>query len=349
MRRGPLEPADFLVNQLLEPLLADADLSWGDRVALLVNNLGGTTTMELAIVARHALAVLEARGLVVERTYAGTFLSALEMAGVSLSVLQLDDTRLARLDAPTDAPAWPNAAAQPRTRARSLPTLSEAAPTVTRSSEPPQTRLGRKMNEAILVATQALIDAAPRLTEMDRAVGDGDLGISLARGSQAVRSALPNYPLDEPFSTLHALSLTLQKALGGTSGPLYAVFFLRASGRLRSGPNSAPKTWVEAFSAGCVGISELGGAKPGDRTMLDALVPAAEAFQSALNGHTLKDAFAASVHAAEAGAAATATMIPRRGRSSYVGERALGYPDPGAEAVVVWLRALLPLFDESNL
>lgn len=347
VRRGQLKSADFLVNQLLEPLLAEVNLCSGDRVALLVNNLGGTTTMELAIVVRHTLTVLKARGLVVERTYAGTFLSALDMAGVSLSVLPLDDTRLARLDAPTDAPAWPNTAAQQRRWTRSLPTLPEVP--MPQTSEPPQTRLGRMMNEALLVATKALSDAAPRLTEIDRAVGDGDLGISLARGSDAVRSALPNYPLDEPAATIHALSLTLQKALGGTSGPLYAVFFLRASGCLRFGVISAPKTWAEAFSAGCAGISELGGAGPGDRTMLDALVPAAEAFQSALNsGHTLKDAFAASVQAAEAGAAATSTMTPRRGRSSYVGERALGYPDPGAEAAVVWFRALLPLFEESD-
>ena len=82
----------------------------------MVNNLGGTPTMELAIVARRAIEWLEARGLRVERAYAGTFLSALEMAGVSLSVLLVDDARLARLDAPTDAPAWPNAAGRPRVR-----------------------------------------------------------------------------------------------------------------------------------------------------------------------------------------------------------------------------------------
>jgi dihydroxyacetone kinase len=342
VRRGPLEPADFLVNQLLEPILANADLHPGDRVALLVNNLGGTTTMELAIVARHALAVLEAGELIVERTYAGTFLSALEMAGVSLSILQLDDTRLAQLDAPTDAPAWPNAAARQRMGARYLPT-PEVAPTA--SPQLPQTRLGQTLHKAILAATAALSDAAPRLTEMDRVVGDGDLGISLARGSQAVREAVPNYPLDDPAATLHALSLTLQKALGGSSGPLYAVFFLRAAGHLQGGAISAPKTWAEAFRAGCQGMSELGGAKLGDRTMLDALVPAANAFQSAIDaGQTLEDAFATAVQAAEAGAGATANMAPRRGRSSYIGDRALGYIDPGAEASVIWLRALLPLF-----
>src|SRR5205823_3138625 len=91
VRRGPLEPADTLVDRLLAAILADLAPTPGARVALLVNNLGGTPTMELAVVARRAVAVLEGRSLTVERVYVGTFLSALEMAGVSLSVLVVDD------------------------------------------------------------------------------------------------------------------------------------------------------------------------------------------------------------------------------------------------------------------
>ena len=116
VRRGPLEPADALVDRLLDAVLADLALAPGARVVLLINNLGATPTMELAVVARRAVAVLEGRGAVVERAYLGTFLSALDMAGASLSVLPVDDERLAHLDAPTDAPAWPNAAARPRRR-----------------------------------------------------------------------------------------------------------------------------------------------------------------------------------------------------------------------------------------
>ena len=114
VRRAPIEPADRLVDRLLDAISADLGLAAGDRVALLVNGLGGTPAMELAVVARRAIAGLEGRGVVVGRAYVGEFLTALEMAGVSLSVLRLDDARLARLDATTDAPAWPNAAARPR-------------------------------------------------------------------------------------------------------------------------------------------------------------------------------------------------------------------------------------------
>lgn len=341
VQRGPLEPADVLVDRLLSAILTDLAPAQGGTIVLLINNLGGTPTMEMAIVARHALAVLEESSLCVERVYLGTFLSALEMAGVSLSVLSVDEARLALLDASTDAPAW--SGARPRVRSATTyqaPASLSAAASVT----PPVTRLGMALGKAIQDGAKALIAAAPQLTQMDQVVGDGDLGISLERGARAVLQALPSYSLDDPAATLHALSVTLQRALGGTSGPLYGVFFLRAAGALRRGRTDDPATWSEAFLAGCTAIAELGGAAPGDRTMLDALVPAAAAFQRAVHtGQPVAEALRAASAAAVAGARTTAGMMPRRGRSSYLGARALGHPDPGAEAVAIWLGALIPI------
>jgi dihydroxyacetone kinase len=335
VRRVPVEPADALVDRLMGPILAEIT---GDQVALLVNNLGGTPTMELAIVARHAIDVLEQSGKRVERVYAGTFLSALEMAGVSLTVLPVDDQRLARLDAPTDAPAWPNAAARPRSR--STTASPEPSPTLKPAAGAPRTALGHRLGAAIQAAARSLIEAEARLTELDQAVGDGDLGISLTRGARAVLETLPSCPLDDPAATLHELALTLQRALGGTSGPLYAMLLLRAAVCLRSNDPEAATTWAEALRAGGAGIGELGGAAVGDRTMLDALVPASEAFTSGLHaGHLPVVALSEAVAAADRGADATASMIPRRGRSSYLGDRALGHLDPGAVAVATWLRA----------
>lgn len=342
VRRAPLRPADDLVDWLLDTILADLAPAPGTRVALLINNLGATPTMELAVVARRALAVLENRGLVVERAYLGTFLSALDMAGASLTVLPVDDERLSYLDAGTDAPAWPNAAARPRQRMRSATDTSHSVrPDTSPARARPQTAVGKALESAILAATQALIGAGPRLTAMDQAVGDGDLGISLERGSRAVQKELPTYPLDDPAATLRALAMTLQRFLGGTSGPLYAAFFLRASAPLGQGAVDQQQTWAEALQAGCTAIAELGGAASGDRTMLDALLPAAAALQSAvLAGRSGTDALRSAADAASEGARATATMLPRCGRASYLGERALGHPDPGAEAVAVMLQAL---------
>ena len=346
VRREPLEAADDLLDHLVTAILADAPPAPGERVALLINNLGATPTMELLIVARFALATLESLGVQVERVYLGTFLSALEMAGVSLSVLRVDDARLARLDAATEAPAWPNAADRPRVPKAAVAQSGKGKKKagLPRSvSEPPRTELGRALEHAILAAMVALIDAEPTLTELDRIVGDGDLGLSLERGARAVREALgtSSYPLDDPSATLQALGLTLQKALGGTSGALYALLFLRASARLRDLAPTDPKAWIDAFRTGADAIGDLGGSRPGDRTMLDALLPAIDALEASLDaGNTLANALDAAAEAAEAGAEATARMSPRRGRSSYLGDRVLGHSDPGAVAVAVWLRAV---------
>jgi dihydroxyacetone kinase len=342
VRRGPVLAADVLVDHLLDAVLADLALAPGARVVLLINNLGATPTMELAVVARRAVAVLESRGDVVERAYLGTFLSALDMAGVSLSVLPVDDQRLAHLDAATDAPAWPNAAARPRRRSAPPEESSQSSRLVTPPAPSrPRTPVGLAVEAAILTATQVLIEAAPRLTAMDQVVGDGDLGISLERGSRAVRQDLPTYPLDDPAAALRALAVTLQRSLGGTSGPLFAAFFLRASASLGRGAPDDAQTWASALGAGCTAIAELGGAGAGDRTMLDALLPAAAAFQEGVSAHrTRAEALRSAADAAAEGVRATAQMVARRGRSSYLGERVLGHPDPGAEAVAVVLDAL---------
>ena len=162
---------------------------------------------------------------------------------------------------------------------------------------------------------------------------------------RALRHDLPRYPLDQPAQALRAAGFTLQRAIGGTSGPLYAVLLLRAAATLAGRQAEDPLAWAVAFEAGCNAVAELGGATSGDRTMLDALLPAAAALRAALAAQLdVSEALAACVEAAERGAAETERMLPRRGRSSYLGERVLGHRDPGAEAVVVWLRALLPLF-----
>jgi dihydroxyacetone kinase len=176
---------------------------------------------------------------------------------------------------------------------------------------------------------------------MDREVGDGDLGISLARGAAAILRELPALEA-EPSAALRHLSLSIRRSVAGTSGPLYAMFLLRAAGSL-AGAGVAPDAaaWARALAAGCEGVMALGGARPGDRTMLDALVPAAEALQSALRaGRPWREALAEAAAAAREGAARTAAMAPRRGRSSYLGDRALGHVDPGAEAVAIWLGAV---------
>jgi dihydroxyacetone kinase len=304
---------------------------------VLVNNLGATTEMELAIVARHAVSFLAGKQFTVERIYAGTFLSSLDMAGISISLLGLNDERLRWIDAATTAPAWPNVIRQRPRQAEAqiaAPANANVGP-----RNPAQTEVGRKTQQAIEAACNALLAAEDELTEMDRVTGDGDLGVSMARAARAVQAALTSYPVDDISATLKALGHTLRLELGGSSGPLYGVLFLRCASVFGSTHGIGLAQWSEALGQGCQALSELGGAKPGDRTMLDALDPFVKTLQQGVDVKPTREVLLPAVAAAEHGADATAHMKPVLGRSSYLGERVLGYPDPGAKAVSVWLRA----------
>jgi triose/dihydroxyacetone kinase / FAD-AMP lyase (cyclizing) len=329
--RMPLQSADALTETLLTPILQHK--KFPALVAMMINNLGATTAMELAIVARHAVSFLTSRGFTVQRIYAGTFLSSLDMAGISISVLGLNEDRLRWMDAVTTAPAWPNLLKQsPGVSSFEVPTRTTVAAGIA------QSELGGKPKRAIEAACKALVHAEAELTEMDRITGDGDLGVSMARAAKAVQQAVHSYPLNDISRTLKALAHTLGRELGGSSGPFYGVLFLRCGNVLSRSPTMERAQWVQACEEGCQAISELGGAKPGDRTMLDALYPFVSTWKQ--KNDATPQAVWAAVEAAEQGVAATAQMKPKLGRSSYLGDRVLGYPDPGARAVSIWLRAV---------
>ena len=153
----------------------------------------------------------------------------------------------------------------------------------------------------------------------------------MARAAEAAR-ALPEASYSSPSRLFADLGDGLRRAIGGSSGPFYATALLRAAAELEGIATPTSAQWLDAFGAAVTSIGELGGAKPGDRTMLDALAPAVTAWQTG--------GFSTAATAADGGAAATAQMRPRLGRASYLGDRALGTPDGGAVAVAIWLKAL---------
>jgi dihydroxyacetone kinase len=339
VRRDRLQPVGALVSTVAERIFDDRGLKADDRAVLLVNNLGATPAMEMAIVAGEAARAAEARGLRVERMWTGAFLTALDMAGFSLSALAVDDELLSYLDAPTTASAWPTSMAPTKI----VPAVAVAArinETTADAGEPDAALVA-----AIEATARALIADEARLTALDQAVGDGDLGLNLARGAEAVLAEIDGYRALGRSAALRRLSATVRKTVGGTSGALYAVGLMRAAA-VAEKPATGTALWGEALAAAAEAISRLGDARIGDRTMLDALLPAAEALASA--GTDPRAAHAAAVKAAAAGAAATAAVASRRGRSSYLGERAVGHPDPGAEAVVVWLAAIGQVLEEEG-
>jgi dihydroxyacetone kinase len=333
-------PADKLAESLVASIVEDLSVGRGERVALLVNGLGATPEMELAIVLRAAHESLVRREVIVERAWAGTFLSAIDMPGCSISILKLDDEKLAFLDAPTEARAWPRLGRVSENIHVASPASSpEAALPVLDAN-------GRawaaRLQPALHSVAETLLANESKFAELDSVAGDGDLGASMKRAANSILE-VPLGALGTPSCSLAALSSALRKAIAGSSGPFYATALMRASRRLVTVPNPTPHDWADAFRDAVEAIGQLGGAKAGDRTMLDALVPAANAFDGALeDGKDGAAAWAAAVAAAEQGANETTNMTPRAGRASYLGERAVGAPDAGAVAAASWLRALVP-------
>jgi dihydroxyacetone kinase len=339
VERLPHTMANDLVRRLLDSIMSDLGLRSGERVALLVNGLGGTPPMELAIVAREALSKLRADGLSVERAWSGNFLTALEMPGISLSLLRLDSERLALLDAPAMAPAWPGPGRIEKDR-QVLATPTDMAQAPRGAATAPD------LQGPLLAIATALEHAESELTRLDSETGDGDLGISMVRAAEALRSVAQDGG-DDPSVLLATLAARLRRAVGGSSGPFYATALLRAARRLPASPQRGD--WAQAFHDAVVTVSDLGGAKPGDRTMVDALVPAATALARLQDeAVTVSEIVSAAADAAESAAASTANMLPLLGRSSYLGERVLGVPDPGAVAVAIWLRGLARYFAGST-
>lgn len=178
------------------------------------------------------------------------------------------------------------------------------------------------------------------LTELDSAVGDGDFGISLDRGFTAVKTELEAKPPADLRTVFQSTATVLIKSMGGSSGPLLGTFFLRAGATAADKSELAAEDVVALFHAGVEGMQQRGKAAIGDKTMMDAWLPAVEAMRKALEaGAGITEVLERGAAAAEAGAEATKTMSARKGRASYIGDRSVGHPDPGAVAVHMMLKA----------
>jgi dihydroxyacetone kinase-like protein len=178
------------------------------------------------------------------------------------------------------------------------------------------------------------------LTELDSAVGDGDFGISLDRGFTAVQTELRANPPADLRTVFQNAATVLIRTMGGTSGPLLGTFFLRAGAACAGKSELAPADVVAVFQAGVDGNPLRGNAALGDKTMLDALIPAVDAMRGALEGeNALAEILDRGAAAAEAGMQATKTMQARKGRASYLGDRSVGHQDAGATGAHLLLRA----------
>lgn len=196
------------------------------------------------------------------------------------------------------------------------------------------------LTEWIREYARVIADNAQNLSDLDAAIGDADHGINMERGMTAVIAAFEESAPADMAALCKQVGMTLVKSVGGASGPLYGTFFLRMAPALGSGDAVSDADFAKALRAGVDGVVQRGRAEAGDKTMFDALAPALDALDAALSsGASLADGLAAASAAAEKGRDATESMVARKGRASYLGQRSVGHVDPGATSAALLIAA----------
>ena len=195
--------------------------------------------------------------------------------------------------------------------------------------------------------SDAIEDAKDQLSELDGAVGDGDHGVTMSIGFQAVKAELSRRNVDAmaPADLIDTAAMAFLNSVGASTGPLYATGLRRAAQALAGATETTPEAQAALLKGLADGVRERGKGQRGDKTMLDALIPAAEAAASAVRQAASVEAmWREIIAAAEAGAASTRSMVASKGRAARLGERALGHVDPGATSAVVILKAMALTF-----
>lgn len=204
--------------------------------------------------------------------------------------------------------------------------------------------------EKTVAVVQAMAEAMQEnkqhLTKLDSEIGDGDHGNNMHRGFQAALERLEGTEAETPAEVLKAVSSALISKVGGAAGPLYGTAFLRASSALSDKEDVSAEDAAEAVEAALGGIKQRGKAELEDKTIVDALEPAAEAAKGATGG-SVAEVFRAAADAAAHGVEATKDLVARKGRASYLGERAVGYQDPGATSTHLLLDAAARTLEKS--
>ncbi|PLX41632.1 MAG: dihydroxyacetone kinase, partial [Hyphomicrobiales bacterium] len=297
-----------LVLQRLKPNVGD-----GIKVALL-NNLGGTTALEMELLAEE-LATSEVIDDIQFLVGPSHMMTSLDMRGFSVSILNVNSEELALLQQPVAMRNWPGC--NPLEEPIIHPIPDGLTPIKPIPSKNPA------MADFVTMCCDVFVEAEAELNALDTHSGDGDTGSTLAVAARALKGSIDRLPLSDLTQLYRAIGLELSQTMGGSSGVLLAIFFSAVGDALSSG---MPR--VEALKAGVLRVQEVGGAKPGDRTMIDALTPALEAMPAG---------FAAAAKAAREGADNTAKIVKAKaGRASYISEdRLSGHNDPGAEAVAL--------------
>ncbi|MEP6019389.1 MAG: dihydroxyacetone kinase subunit DhaK [Paracoccaceae bacterium] len=292
----------------------------GTPIAL-INNLGSTTPLEMSVLT-HSIAQTGGIEYVVGPA---PMMTSLDMHGFSISILEADETELAAMQDPVSLAAWPGLVTLSPVDICPLP--DGLTPIEPIASDNPRTRA------TLEHVSDLLIEAEAKLNALDAKSGDGDTGSTLATAARALKGSLDRLPLADLTQLFPALGNELSHTMGGSSGVILAIFFNAAGDACANGYQV-----FEAMGAGLDRVSQVGGARVGDRTMIDALSPALD---------VLPDGIAQAAAAARRGADGTASIHrAKAGRAAYVPEENLkGHNDPGAEAVAILFEGLAKILE----
>ncbi|MBT2289317.1 dihydroxyacetone kinase subunit DhaK [Paenibacillus albidus] len=356
IRRDKLESADTLAARMVEALLQDLSIQGGEpaEIALLINGFGATPLQELYLLNNSVARELAHKPQIkVNRTFVGNYMTSIDMVGASITIMKLDTELKELLSRESDTPAFKvSGPAESGEFVEVIEESSQETP-VSFTAETPESYAAIQNNTFTLDNMVYLIDKMSEIIianevpfcELDSHAGDGDFGMSIAKGFRQLKREWPHILAEgksDIGSFLDACSLVIMEYCGGASGPIWGSAFRAAGKAVGAKKELGLSDFAGMMLAAVQGIQSTGersfgrGAVVGDKTLIDALVPCADSWAaSAQAGDDFKTAFAKGAEAAVEGAKKTEDIVARMGRAGAVGERSLGYPDAGAYAIGV--------------
>lgn len=341
-------PAAEIAKLLVDTLLAEAPEGAGSKAAVLLNGLGGTKYEELFVLYHGIAPLLDAAGIEAHEPRIGEFVTSLDMAGCSLTLCWLDDDLEPLIGAAASTPAYtqfgpdlrPTRAASPATATARASRPAAIRHRVTTDTEVAGGRAGQLARAAISNASAAIVAAEAELNRLDAAAGDGDHGAAMARGFRAAEAATAGSSLSARQTFIQG-GVAFQDAAGGASGALVGAWLIAIGGALPGNDDEIDAVAIsQAMENGLAALQRLGQAEPGDKTMVDTMVPFVTTLKiTIMGGATPGEAWTRALAAAEEGMTSTINLVSQRGRSSRLGERSRGHQDAGATSMYYVLRA----------
>ncbi|KUI38441.1 dihydroxyacetone kinase [Mycobacterium sp. IS-1496] len=345
----PMPTAAGLAGTLVDGVLGDSPADAGSkRIAVILNGLGRTKYEELFVVWGGVARLLRERGYEIVEPEVGELVTSLDMAGCSLTVMWLDDELERYWRAPADTPAYRKGAASVadstgERRSDADVSATAAAPSVGERSDEAGRDGGRTVARIFEALATMLAGAEDELGRIDAIAGDGDHGRGMVKGSSAARAAAAGAVEQGAGqgSVLTAAGKEWAAKAGGTSGVLWGAMLSALGTRLGDTGRPDSATVAAGMRDGYDALVQLGGAAPGDKTMLDALLPFVEELERRVaDGERWQQAWAAAAETAENAARATADLRPRVGRARPLAERSVGTPDAGATSLAMCARTV---------